>query len=205
LRAALAVGAFLGVVLAVGAGLVAIGLPFFLPRWAYDAIYGWRYPRSFSCRDAIVYDEGPAAATDRYVVDLGPLPPAPASRRYELCRLPAEHYVVAVKVPLSAEYAGRDWRVADDVIAEQRARVIGTVLSVEVRSSSGKELDVYSGDLAEDWVWSGHYGEPPFLYGTFEASVPKRARPHELALTVDGSALPTGPDASVVLLGGGWK
>jgi hypothetical protein len=145
--------------------------------------------------DGRLIDNGPGAATDRYVLDLGPVSlKAPASTTFKLKNLPKTDFVVGIELrsPLSKLEPG----------------AVNPVVSIAL-TEDGKTILTKEAKLSE-WTWSVHSpGNYVFVYGRDEPSThftPVLSRNYELTLRVRepdrGSANYT---ASLVAKSGGWK
>jgi hypothetical protein len=178
---------------ALSVAAVAIGAPFLLPQWAYDHLYGWRYPRSWTCGSATITDSGPATATHRYMVYLGPLPSQPSVQRFTICELPTESMVPGIMVPIESHPWKKEWQVATE-----------TYLGIEMRES-GSMMGSHHGRLGGDWTWSGPYGQSAFLYSLSLAFDADRGRRYELVLNLESAPPPELSGAGILIAGGGWK
>ena len=146
--------------------------------------------------DGKLVDNGPTAATDRYVLDLGSVSlRKPSSTTFKLKNLPKENFVV-----------GLELRAAKGSKLDQST--ITAVIEVSLKQN-GIPLITREAQLSE-WTWSvPAAGNQAFVYGrerpsTYFDSVP--GKDYELTFRVQqpdrGSANYT---ASLVAKSGGWK
>ena len=192
---------FVGVVVLGVLGFVAFVAPFALPSWAYDAIYGWRYPRTYSCGDAEMVDYGPATATGRYVVDLGRLHSSAESRSYRLCNLPPPSLVPGLSIRFSDR---EEPSLSEASWHDERRQASGIHLTLSVLSSTGDLLLEHSGDLGTDWTWSGPDGDRVYVYAR-RLRLAGGSGSRELVAKLEGRQLPVEFDTILQLRGGGWK
>ena len=145
--------------------------------------------------DGRLIDNGPGAATDRYVLDLGSVSlKAPASSVFKLKNLPKTDFVVGIEFrsPSSKIEQGS----INPVVAISLMEDGKTIVSKEARLN--------------DWTWSIHSpGNYAFVYGREQPAThftPLPGKNYELTLRVKeadrGSANYT---AALVAKSGGWK
>jgi hypothetical protein len=106
--------------------------------------------------DGRLTDNGPSAATDRYVLDLGPVSlKTPALRTFKMKNLPKADYVIGLELRSQA--------------SKLQPGAVDPVVSIAL-TEDGKRIIAKEGKLSE-WTWSIHspgnyalvYGrEPPF-------------------------------------------
>jgi len=146
--------------------------------------------------DGRLIDNGPRAATDQYVLDLGPISlKAPGTATFRFRNLPQENFVL-----------GLELQASPDSKLDQTA--IAPVVSITLRQD-GKPVVSKESRLGE-WTWSVKSpGDRAFVYGrekpgTYFDAVP--GKDYELTIQVKqpdrGSANYT---ASLVAKSGGWK
>ncbi len=208
----------------IGGGLLLIGAvtivgllvypPHLLPAWIYDLMYGWRYPQMTMVGDGQMTDFGPAAAADRFVVDLGSLDLSRAGRTtHILSDLPDETVVI-----------GLDIRSSDPTLDVVEKGPLGTYLRLELVNGEG-EVVIDERAPLENWVWSRRAGEAhrAFIYrsGTAKESrrldvkadggwgtyfEPRRESRYTLTTDVQPDVSLSGAfDARLLAKGGGWK
>ncbi len=149
--------------------------------------------------DGKLVDNGPSAATERYVLDLGPVAlKSETSFKFRLENLPKRNFVVGIEL-----------RAAETLATALDKGSINPAVSISLVSSDGKTVIAKEGRLSE-WIWAdqspGNYAfvygrEPPSTYFTPEP----RSR-YELTLRVlepDRGA--ANYRASLVAKSGGWK
>lgn len=146
--------------------------------------------------DGKLIDNGPSAATDRYVLDLGPVSlKTPTSATFKLHNLPKENFVIGVEL-----------RGPGGSVVDQGA--ITPVVSIALLED-GKALVTKEAKLSE-WTWSIHSpGNYAFVYGRGQPGTyftPMPGKSYELTFRVKE------PDhgsvnyvASLVAKSGGWK
>ena len=160
---------------------------------------GCSYRVSEYSGDGYLIDNGRGAATDRYVLNLGPVD---LTRRgttsFRMAGLPDANFVVGMEIRAASE----------DSTAIERQPVKATV-SLKVSDSTGTVLFAKTAALNE-WTWSvPRDGDWAFVYGRGEPGTYFTARPKtEYTLTL--SVLdpePGPPKYTTVLLAksGGWK
>lgn len=122
-------------------------------------------------------DNGPLAATDRYVVNLGPIDlTMKGERTFRLSNLPKEHFVGGIELTISS---------ADRSALEDK--VINPVVWMEVLERDGQAVFRTVGPLKE-WTWSvPSIGRTAFVYqrgepGTF--FVPMPGKEYRLKISV---------------------
>lgn len=146
--------------------------------------------------DGRLIDNGPRAATDRYVVDLGSISlKTPGTTTFKFRNLPKENFVIGLE--LQAPQGSK---------LDQMA--IAPLVSIGLRQD-GKPVVTKEGRMSE-WTWSVRApGDRAFVYGrekpgTYFDAVP--GKDYELTLQIKqpdrGSANYT---ASLVAKSGGWK
>jgi hypothetical protein len=146
--------------------------------------------------DGRLIDNGPRAATDRYVIDLGSISlKTPGTKTFKFKNLPKENFVI-----------GFELQAPPGSKLDQTA--IAPVVSMALRQD-GKPVVSKEGTLTE-WTWSVRTpGDRAFVYGrekpdTYFDAVP--GKDYELIFHVKepdrGSANYT---ASLVAKSGGWK
>jgi hypothetical protein len=146
--------------------------------------------------DGKLIDNGPRAATDRYVLDLGPISlRASATTAFKLKGLPKKNFVLGFEI-----HAPQGSKLEQSAIAP----VVSIVLLEDGKPKITKE-----GKLSE-WTWSIRSpGDSAFVYGrekpgTYFDPLPRKN--YELVFRVKepdrGSANYT---ASLVAKSGGWK
>jgi len=144
--------------------------------------------------DGRLTDNGPSAATDRYVLDLGPVSlKTPASATFKLKNLPKTDFVLGIELrsPSKIEQGSINPVVAISLIEDGK-----TIVSKEAKLN--------------DWTWSIHSpGSYAFVYGREKSAThftPTPGKSYELTLRVKepdrGSANYT---AALVAKSGGWK
>jgi hypothetical protein len=148
--------------------------------------------------DGKLIDNGFLSATDRYVLDLGPVTVASANvRTYRIVNLPAEKFVIGISVkrpPASRSFID--------------AHPINAVVAVELREENGNVLARREAPLKE-WTWSvPSTDEWAFIYG--EGTQHTFFTPGRGALTLTFSVVTPDPQANVyapvlVAKTGGWK
>src|SRR5258706_6099567 len=108
--------------------------------------------------DGQLIDNGPAAATDRFVLNLGPIDLARSgTRTFRLENLPEANFVTGV-----------DISVASGDRATNATRRANPVISLELSGSDGKVLFAKKSAL-DAWTWSVPAGGlPAFVYGREE-------------------------------------
>lgn len=145
--------------------------------------------------DGRLIDNGPSAATDRYVLDLGPVSlNAPASTTFRLKNLPKTDFVVGVEL-----------RSPSSKIEQGSINPLVAISLME----DGKRIVSKEAKL-NDWTWSIHSGgKYAFVYGreqpaTYFTSLP--GKNYELTFRVKepdrGSA---NYAVGLVAKSGGWK
>ena len=156
------------------------------------------YKASSYSGDGRLVDNGYSSATDRYVLDLGPLAIANAdARTYQLQNLPSDNFVlgIALTCPTSSG-------CFDD-------RPINATVSFDLRDDSGMVIVQRQAALG-DWTWSVPVtGRNAFIYGRSPQSTyftPDASS--TLQLTV--SVLDAESDAAtfmprIIAKTGGWK
>jgi len=161
-------GCLLALALITG-GFVVIALPFTLPDWLYWVIHGWRYPAVSQAGDAVLTDDGPRSAVDRYVIDLGPINlSVPGARVYTVRRLPDIRFTLGLQLWTTASEAaqrdvqgralrgedvrGRDFMNIGESI--KAATPLDTVIGIRV-VDEGDQLVIEEEARLSDWVWSG--------------------------------------------------
>jgi len=145
--------------------------------------------------DGRLLDNGPTAANDRYVVEVGTIDLSQrTSKTFALKGLPSVNFVVGIQVS-SATGKSNDGPIADaDVL-------------MEIRDESGSQVVGVAGPL-RTWTWSGSLrGGPSFVYergppGSYFSPAAKSS--YELRVTVRTPSSVATP-ALVVLKSGGWK
>jgi hypothetical protein len=146
--------------------------------------------------DGKLVDNGPSAATDRYVLDLGPVSlKTPTSATFKLQNLPKENFVIGIEL-----------RAPGGSAIDQST--ITPVVSIALLED-GKALITKEAKLS-DWTWSVHSpGTYAFVYGRGQPGTyftPVSGKRYELTLKVKepdrGAASYT---ASLVAKSGGWK
>ena len=145
--------------------------------------------------DGVLIDNGPSAATDRYVLDLGAVSlKTPASTTFKLKNLPKTDFVVGIEIrslTSKIEQGSIDAVVAIALMEDDKA-----IISKEAKLS--------------DWTWAIHSpGNYAFVYGREQPNThftPMPGKNYELTLRVKepdrGNANYT---ASLVAKSGGWK
>ena len=149
--------------------------------------------------DGKLVDNGIFAATDRYVLDLGPIDfRAPGTKTFRLRNLPSKDFVVGVDVRASA---------AGFAVLEKHP--VQAIISVVLMDAGGKPAFSAGGDLAS-WTWSiPSTGERAFVYA--EKPVPSRFKPQansSYELKVDVLKPASGNlqyEATLIAKSGGWK
>lgn len=146
--------------------------------------------------DGKLIDNGPAAATDRYVIDLGPVSlKAPMSATFKLQNLPKENFVIGIELRAPAGSRATQGEITP-------------VVSIALLED-GKALVTKEAKL-DEWTWSVHSpGDYAFVYGRGQPGTyftPIAGKRYELTFRVKepdrGSANYT---ASLVAKSGGWK
>jgi hypothetical protein len=148
--------------------------------------------------DGKLIDNGFLSATDRYVLDLGPVTVASATvRTYRIVNLPAEKFVIGISVkrpPASPSFID--------------ARPINAVVAVELREENGNVLARREAPLKE-WTWSVPSTDDwAFIYG--EGTQHTFFTPGRGALSLTFSVVTPDPQGNVyapvlVAKTGGWK
>lgn len=145
--------------------------------------------------DGRLIDNGPSAATDRYVLDLGPISlKTPASSTFKLKNLPKTDFVVGIELR------------SPSAKIEQGSISAMVALSV---TEDGKMIVSKEAKLS-DWTWSIHSpGGYAFVYGREQPATyftPIPGKNYELTIRVKepdrGSSNYT---AVLVAKSGGWK
>ena len=105
--------------------------------------------------DGHLTDNGPLAATDRYVLDLGPIDlTQPGKKHFRIANLPEVNFVVGVEISVAPQ---------DQVVVEKQ--LINSVLSLELSESAGETLVAKKAAL-NTWTWSvPAEGHQAFIYG----------------------------------------
>jgi hypothetical protein len=185
-------------------------------------LYGCTSPSSYG-GDGAFSDFGATRATDRYVLDLGPIGRAGQTvHEFSLSSLPSTEFVVGFQVAsVSPEQARR------------RAEQLGVVAELSLTTSDGRVVFNESGQLA-DWVWGcdvggcsgafayrrGQEREIPLsgggqriehvtgridgAWGTY--FVPRTGRAYRLGVSIrQGAKFFSENSARVLARGGGWK
>ena len=150
--------------------------------------------------DGQMIDNGPFAATDRYVVDLGPIDlTSQGKRSYRLANLPSENVVCGVE--LSA---------APSSHVQWDKKQMDASISMDIVGSGGEVLMHVAGPL-RDWTWSMDVtgATSVFLYvrgspGSF--FTPTKGGSYRLDVSVNDPDV-AHPDikATLKLKSGGWK
>jgi hypothetical protein len=150
--------------------------------------------------DGRMIDNGPSAATDRYVIDLGPIDLSTKGKRsFRLVNLPPENFGCGIE--LSAPGASRvQWE-------EKR---FGASVSMEIAADDGEVVMHVSGPL-RDWTWSMYVtgATNAFLYvqgppGSFFDA--KKGRSYRLEFSViEPDQAHSEIKATLKLKSGGWK
>lgn len=92
--------------------------------------------------DGSLTDRGWRAATDRYVLDLGPIGRGGDPRDYKLEGLPRERFTL-----------GLELRGLSQAEARERSRLHGIEVSLDLRLQEGETVFRHD-SMLEDWVWS---------------------------------------------------
>lgn len=150
--------------------------------------------------DGKLIDNGPSAATDRYVLDLGPLDLARnAKSQFRMANLPAEVFVAGLQ--LTPDKNGVRQRLDKNSTS--------AVVSMEVMDQQGNVVLKVSKPLS-DWTWSASSATSTVFvyggYGVMTSFKPERERTYTVSVDV------LQPDqaaqdilARLLLKGGGWK
>jgi len=149
--------------------------------------------------DGKFVDNGPSAATGRYLLDLGQISLAKRSAtQFHISGLPREMFVAGIE--LADENRGG--------LAPDKTAASATV-SMQIVDGQGKELVRVAGPLSA-WTWSVSSGSKnAFAYGGYGPNASFKPESNqsyivEIAVTEpDPSAQAIG--ARVLLKGGGWK
>jgi hypothetical protein len=150
--------------------------------------------------DGQMIDHGPFAATDRYVLDLGPIDLTRQGKRsYRLGNLPSENFVCGIEVsaPTSSH-------------VQWDKRQIDASISMDIVGNGGEVLMHIAGPLP-DWTWSMDVtgATSAFLYvrgspGSF--FTPTKGSSYRLNVSVDQpDAAHPEIKATLRLKSGGWK
>ena len=149
--------------------------------------------------DGKLIDNGPSAATDRYILDLGPLILSKkSSAQYNITELPREKFVPGIEL---TNVSGGDFDV-------DKAAISATV-SITIVDEQGKELVQVAGPLSA-WIWSVSRGSnAAFVYGGYGPKAffePKSNDRYIVQISVtDPSVSTQNISARVLLKSGGWK
>jgi hypothetical protein len=149
--------------------------------------------------DGQLIDNGPTAATDRYVLNLGPIDLARSgTKTFRLANLPEANFVTGVEIS-----------VASGDRAANATRRANPVISLELSGPEGKVLFTKKSAL-DAWTWSvPASGLPAFVYGreeprTYFNAAPKTA--YTLTLNVlEPDRSETKYTALLMMKSGGWK
>ena len=150
--------------------------------------------------DGKMIDNGPLAATDRYVLDLGPIDLTKQERRsFRLSNLPSENFATGIEL-----------REATNSHVPWDKKEIDASVSMDIIDEGGKTLMHAAGSLRQ-WTWemrvTGATGA--FLYvdgvpGSF--FTPAKGRSYRLDVSVvEPDRMRTNVKAIVKLKTGGWK
>jgi hypothetical protein len=147
--------------------------------------------------DGKLIDNGPAAASERYILDLGPIDLGrSSSAKFTIAGLPSELFVAGLRYsPIEPVHAN-----VDDVRNVQ--------VSLEITDHLGHVALQVSGPLST-WTWSeSRATDQKFIYGGYGANSsfkpdPKEAYLVTLSIVSSGTLGPS--NASLTLLAGGWK
>lgn len=146
--------------------------------------------------DGKLIDNGRSAATDRFILDLGPVPlKAPTSATFRLKNLPKENFVIGIEL-----------RAPENSKIDQSS--LSAVVSIDLLED-GKSIVAKDAKLSE-WTWSVHSpGNYAFIYGREKPGTyfdPMPGKEYKLTFRVkepdSGSAEYI---ASLVAKSGGWK
>jgi hypothetical protein len=149
--------------------------------------------------DGQLIDNGSTAATDRYVLDLGPINLAqPGKKTFRLENLPKENFVTGVEMSVSPEdRAANETRRANPTISLELSGPDGTVLFTKKSA-----LDEWTWSVPADGLRTFVYGrgEP----GTYFNAVPKTK--YTLTLNVlEPDRSQSKYTALLMMKSGGWK
>lgn len=149
--------------------------------------------------DGKLVDNGFFAATDRYVLDLGPLPlRQQAAKKYKLEGLPSTSFVVGIEI-----------RPATSDLDTLERKPIDALVSLALKGQDGKSIFGADSSLSA-WTWNlPSTGEYAFVYirgepGTYFTPMPNL----KYELTVDVRRPDSGTlkyEARLLAKSGGWK
>ena len=149
--------------------------------------------------DGKLVDNGASAATDRYVLDLGPIAlKERGSKSYRIERLPSTRFAVGIQV-----------RPASKSAQELEAKPIDATVSVSLTGPKGETVFADESTL-RTWTWSvPATGDHAFLYregkgATFFSPVPEGRYELKIAVKTPDSGKAR-YDAFVMMKSGGWK
>lgn len=149
--------------------------------------------------DGKLTDSGPGAATDRYVLDLGPVSlKSENSAKFRLVNLPKVDFVIGIEL-----------KAAGMLSSSLEKSSINPSVSVKLVGAGGKTVVAKEGKLTE-WTWSvqapGNYA---FVYGRETPGThftPDSRAEYELTLSVrEPDRSGTDYSARLVAKSGGWK
>jgi hypothetical protein len=157
------------------------------------------YQVSHYSGDGQLVDNGSAAATDRYVLNLGPIDlTQPGAKTFRIENLPEANFVAGVE--FSATPGDR---------AANGTRRANPIISLELSGPEGKILFTKKSAL-DAWTWSVPAGGlPAFVYGreeprTYFSAAPKTA--YTLTLNVlEPDRSQEKYTARLMMKSGGWK
>ena len=149
--------------------------------------------------DGQLIDNGPGAATDRYVLKLGNIDLSQrGTKTYRIANLPETSFVTGIKITVEHE---------DRASVEKRA--VNPTIRLELSDVSGEAVFKNESKL-DTWTWSVPANEPlAFIYvrekqGTYFHPHPETE--YTLVLTVlEPDASQTKYTASLLAKSGGWK
>jgi hypothetical protein len=149
--------------------------------------------------DGKLIDSGPSAATDRYVLDLGPVSlKGESSAKFRLVNLPKVDFVIGIEL-----------KVAGMPASSLEKSSINPTVSIKLVGPDGKTVVAKQGKLTE-WTWSVQTpGNHAFVYGRETPGThftPDPRAQYELTLNVrEADRSGTDYTARLVAKSGGWK
>lgn len=147
-------------------------------------------------------DNGPSAATDRYILDLGTVDLSkPGTTTYRIANLPATNFVAGIDFSVES--------TNQEIISNNN---LNTIVSISLTDSNGNEIFNNNGKLAT-WTWSKKSIEPTkaFIYGSGSGLEQTYfdPKPHDTyvlkftVLAIDSTHIKH--EATLKLKSGGWK
>jgi len=158
-------------------------------------------PWTKSVGDAKMIDNGPFAATDRYVVDLGHVQLGERSTRtIQLSGLPSDNFACGIEVTIP----DTDWNWSSS------AKPLDAVVSMRIANFNDKTLFAIEAPL-RDWTWNTRAGDRQvFLYRRDDPNSTYFDATHDTNYRVTVSVVEPDtrhPDlvAKITMKSGGWK